>query len=263
MPPAPKTQPKPIEAPKKQGPPLYLVTFRGQYLNGNTEGGRSGFVNYETTVMMEEDMVEFNAQSIFAGVLAPIIMPQRFPDYRSLSTFNVVKTVREDGKPITNIKLLNRAELENLITREKLPINRGIYKDDEDLRQAILECAKDRQRFLHSQKKKEPSLIERDKFTSRALALNTITSTDDKEDANKTVNNQPTLDQVLDAERIAKEREKLRKQNKDLPAYDTPDIDKDHKAYSGGAQIMTDKLDQDEFPDGRHTVDGEPVNIGF
>lgn len=258
-------QAEPIQSPPKKQSDIYLVTFRGEYLSGNTEGGRSGFVAYETTVKMTKDMVEFNAQSIFAGVLAQTIMPKRFSDFRHLSTFNVVKTVREDGEEITNIKLLNRGELADLVERSKLPINLALYKDDEDLRQAILSCAKDKKKFLELQKQNAPKLIERDKYVAEALALNT----DDElngEDAAKTVNNAPSLKDVLDTkEQLDKKaRDAARELNKELDPYDTPDTDENKKSYSGGQKLMTDKLDQDTFPDGRHMVDGKEQDLaGF
>lgn len=262
MPPA-KTTPATKATPKKPSN-IYLVTFRGQYLNGNTEGGRSGFVNYQTTVKMTEEMVEFNAQSIFAGVLASTIMPQRYEDFRSLVTFNVVKTVREDGQPITNIKLLNRAELEDLIRRERMAVNVALYKDDEDLRQAILNYAKDKPKFLKLQQGLAPQLIERDKFAGEALALNAPElEQQDKNDVNKTVTNQPTLAEVVATKEKLDKKAKEKAIDRSLAAYDTPDTNKAKTDFVAGDQLMTDVLSQDEFPDGRHTIDGEPVNVGF
>jgi len=264
MPPSKQSTKTQIQSPKKDGPVIYLVTFRGQYLNGNTEGGRSGFVNYETTVRMSEAMVDFNSQSIFAGVLAPTIMPQRYPDYRSLSTFEVVKTVREDGAPITNIKQLNRAELESLVVREKLPINLAIFKDSEDLRQAILNCAKDKTKFLQQQKAQAPKLIERDKFVNEALALNPAPTLDGKEDTAAQVNSEPTLDEILKTKDALDKKAKAAKAiDPNLDPYDTPDTDKTLGSYKGGRELMTDVLSKDEFPDGRHSIDGAPVDVGF
>jgi len=263
----PKAQEQSTATPTLANPPkksnIHLVTFRGQYLNGDTSGGRSGFANYETTVRMTQEMVEFNAQSIFLAVLAPVIMPQRYEDYRSLSTYHVVRTVREDGQPITNIKLLNRAELDDLVRREGLPINLAIYKDDEDLRQAILTCAKDPQTFKQVQSKLAPKLIERDMYVSEALALNAIENEGNTEDVNKVVVNRPSLDDVLETKEQLEKKAKKRKADAALAPYDTPDTDKSKKDYKGGSELMTDKLDTDEFPDGRHTIDGEPVNVGF
>lgn len=260
----PETAPTPIQSPPKQQSNLYLVTFRGQYLNGNTDAGRSGFVNYETTVKMTEQMVEFNAQSIFAAVLAPVVMPQRYDDFRHLSTFHVVKTVREDGKQISNIKLLCRAELEDLVRREKLPVNLAVYKDDEDLRQAILLCGSDKVKFLKLQKLQAPKLIERDKYVSEALSLNAPELTDPKNDVSRTINSQPSLQDVLETKRALDKKAKEQKAiDKTLDPYDTPDVNKADNEYKGGQALMKDVLDQDEFPDGRHQVDGENVDVGF
>lgn len=253
---------------KTQAPPalksnIHLVTFRGQYLNGDTSGGRSGFANYEITVRMTQEMVEFNAQSIFVAVLAPVLMPQRYEDYRSLSTYHVVRTVREDGQPITNIELLNRAELDDLVRREGLPINLALYKDDADLRQAILACAKDPKMFKQVQSKLAPKMIERDVYVSEALALNAIENEGNAEDVNKIIVNRPSLTAVLETKEQLEKKAKKRKTDATLDPYDTPDIDKSKNEYKGGNELMTDKLSTDEFPDGRHTIDGEPINVGF
>lgn len=257
MPPA-KTQTKQptIKSTPKQQQPIYRVTFRGQYINGNTEAGKSGFVNYETTVRMEEDAANYNAQSIFAAQIAPIIMPRRFPDYRGLYTFEVIQVEREDGEPITNIFLLNFAELEALIIREKLPIHVALYKDQASLRDAILEYAKDKVSFLKGQQGQFGRLTERDQYLASSLALNL----DDEQLHDTPVLHTPSLDEVIKTKEVNDKRakEKAKQINKNLPRYTDNDTDA-QKEYDGGERLVTDKLDNDEFPDGRHTIDGKPV----
>jgi hypothetical protein len=155
---------------------IYFITFIGVYFNAKTPGENA--CNYEIEVPIsheqlmrtysikipidpknkndlpykEKKIIADSPLSLFRRDYAPIVMPQKYPDYQALQTFEI-KSVRSTHPDMLkeNIALMNFQSLVNYIEERELEIETGLYDDTGSLRNAIQQYKTDREGFLSIQ----------------------------------------------------------------------------------------------------------------
>lgn len=129
---------------------VYSVTMTGLYFCHTGDGKEQK--KYEETFRIDDDTIkQTGVRSSFARFWCPEFMPDKYPGYMAPATFNVADAQAEDGEPITNIELMNRAMLEQYIDDEELDIEIELYFDDDELREAIRTIDDDPTGFLQQQ----------------------------------------------------------------------------------------------------------------
>jgi hypothetical protein len=155
---------------------IYFITFIGVYFNAKTPGENA--CNYEIEVPIsheqlmrtytiripidpknkndlpykEKKIIADSPLSLFRRDYAPIVMPQKYPDYQALQTFEI-KSVRSTHPEMLkeNIALMNFQSLVNYIEERELEIEPALYDDAGSLRYAIQQYKTDREGFLSMQ----------------------------------------------------------------------------------------------------------------
>lgn len=131
---------------------IYRLRLVGLYFGASTDGTK--YCPFDVTVRLDNTMTEDEmAIAVFKRLLAPTLMKRKYPDYLGLAECIIAESEREDGKPIDNIFLMTRRQLEAFIEDDdKLDvIDVDLYEDDPALRQAVVDCRKDRESFIKMQ----------------------------------------------------------------------------------------------------------------
>lgn len=131
---------------------IYQLRLVGLYFAAAPEGTK--YCPFDIKVRMDSSMTEDDmAIAVFKRLIAPTLMKRKYPDYLGLAECTIAESMREDGKPIDNIFLMTRKQLEEYIEDEpKLDdIDVDLYEDDPSLRQAVVDCRKDRDAFVKMQ----------------------------------------------------------------------------------------------------------------
>lgn len=140
---------------KKTKEKVYDVTIAGEY-HAATEKGNE-LRPYEITVAMNQEHKDNGFLSVFKNLVAPRAMKQKYPDYNgSLHTHRLISAVdRDDPNGIPDDpSLMNMAQLFAFIEKNDLPVDADLYKDEDDLKQAVIECLQDEDGFEQAQNKR-------------------------------------------------------------------------------------------------------------
>jgi ribosomal protein S24E len=155
---------------------IYFITFIGIYFNAKTPGENA--CNYEIEVPIsheqlmrtytvripvsptnkndlpykEKKIIADSPLSLFRRDYAPIVMPNKYPDYQALQTFEI-KSVRSTHPEMLkeNIALMNFQKLTEYIGERELEIEPALYDDAGSLRAAIQQYKTDKEGFLSIQ----------------------------------------------------------------------------------------------------------------
>lgn len=131
---------------------VYHIVIKGQY--HCTEQGRAITKPYRVTVKMTGKHVAAGALSLFKNDVAPTVMPAKYPDFQGLYTHEVESHTVPEAPELEgqNLALLNRVELLAFLEDEELPIQPELFaKDNDQLRQAIMDCLENEEAFLKAQ----------------------------------------------------------------------------------------------------------------
>lgn len=154
---------------------IYFVTYSGIYYNAKTPGENA--CNYEIEIPISHEqllrtyaikipieakkgekpwkekwIIADSPLSLFRRDYAPIVMPEKYPDFQALATFEI-KAVRSTHPQMLkeNIALMNFQGLVDYIEERDLEIEPGLYDDPGSLRDAIKRYKHDREGFLTTQ----------------------------------------------------------------------------------------------------------------
>lgn len=91
--------------------------------------------------------------SPFVNAIAPKMMPKAFQDYLGLHTHFVegVKNLTHPGQEMEDPTIMGRAQLEEYVENENLPVEVELYQDVDALRQAVIDCEEDEESFKKQQ----------------------------------------------------------------------------------------------------------------
>jgi hypothetical protein len=137
--------PTPTQPKKKQqiDDTVYTITFGGVYL-ARGSGSTDSLIEkpYKITAKMTHAHVnQHGAKSTFKRFIAPKLMPLKYPDYSSLSTYHIIESSCDKPDLLAaNVNVLSREGLISYIESEQLPVNVHLYDDTDALRQAIIQC---------------------------------------------------------------------------------------------------------------------------
>lgn len=156
---------------KKQTPDntQYQVTITGTYFSKtNVEKP------YEYTAVMEHRHIKQGALSVFKNHIAPVRMPQLYPDYVNLATHEVKKCVNTNAPEDVpdNVLVMNREEILDYIDAEEYPIAVQLYEDTDQLRQAVLDYEEEPEAFLVNQAMLQKRKGDKMEMKHSLLALN-------------------------------------------------------------------------------------------
>lgn len=129
---------------------IYRLTFQG--VMKCREGADEVERTYELECNMNDKMVKDGPTYIFKNFIAPKHLPIKYPGYMSLVTYHLIRTACEDEEALeSNINLLDRPGLLKYIYEYGLPVIDNLYKDESELRTAIVDCLEDQESFERNQ----------------------------------------------------------------------------------------------------------------
>lgn len=134
----------------------YEITFEGDYFAA-AKGGLE-LRPYNVTLTMNEEHRQAGFLSVFKNVAAPALMRKKYPDYAdALATHRVVaiKDLAQPDLVIDDPKLMTFAEVIAFVSKNALPVNLTLYKDEDELKQAVVECLEDEDAFVEAQSKRQ------------------------------------------------------------------------------------------------------------
>jgi hypothetical protein len=142
-------------AKKQAAKTVYEVTVSGHYFGG--ENGQNLLKPYRVTLNMGQEHIEAGTLSVFKNQFAPKAMPAQYPDYTGLATHYLDSCINKaDPEQVpTDPALMNLGQLTALIEQNEMPVTIGLYADESELRQAIVECIEDEDAFRKQQDKRQ------------------------------------------------------------------------------------------------------------
>ncbi len=134
---------------------IYKVTVEGEYFK--TEHQRGELHPYEETVRMDESHREAGFVWAWKNLMAPAWMPKKYPGYTNLHTHRLVSVVdEEDPDTIPNDPMLMSIDqLIAFIRHNELPVDIGLYPDEDALKQAVIDCIRDEEIFVEGQNRRK------------------------------------------------------------------------------------------------------------
>jgi hypothetical protein len=141
---------------KTKAKKVYEVTIEGEY-HAHTKDGNV-LKPYSVSIKLGEEHKQAGFLSVFKNLVAGKVMKQKYPDYADgLYTHRLVKVVDlSDPESIPkDPSLMNLAQLTAFIQHNELPVQIGLYKDEDELRQAVIECLEDEEVFTQNQEKRK------------------------------------------------------------------------------------------------------------
>lgn len=254
-------------------PVIYVVDFFGSYYT--QEGTRDTVKNFELkNVKLNERMVNAGPLSCLKNEIAPTVMPRLYPDFKGLRKYHLGDAKRQDGQPITNIHLMNYAMIKALIKKDNLPIDISLYKNVEQLKQAVLDLVHDQLGFLRIQSERKKTMDPTAMLAAGIRELNPELFGENIDVGNQIIDpaTVPSIYAVLQT-KAQIEMQELR---------DAVLVDTNTTGYAGvtdprmNEQQVRGMIDQpggDSFPDGVPTEGGRPIknilgtgnipNLGF
>lgn len=133
---------------------VYEVTLHGiYYKEGGGSEGKAGFENYEITIKMNDKHKDAGFVSVFKNHVAGKLMPLHVKGYLGLYTHNLksVKNLTNPDAVNNDPTIMSLQELAGYVEYHELPIELGLYREREDLMQAVLDCEEDEDAFLKNQ----------------------------------------------------------------------------------------------------------------
>lgn len=138
--------------PKKK---TYDVNISGEYFAA-VKGGQE-LKPYNVTVRMNDDHKEAGFLSVFKNLVAPRMMRQQYPDYGDhLMTHRIISikdTENPDAIP-NEPQLMTLQQLMAFIQKNELPVDPGLYRDEDELKEAVIQCLEDEDVFEEAQAKR-------------------------------------------------------------------------------------------------------------
>lgn len=140
---------------KKTKEKVYGVRIAGDY-HAATEKGNE-LKPYDITVAMNDEHKSAGFLSVFKNLVAPRAMRQEYPDYADhLHTHRIISVVDRDDPDAfpddPNLMTLN--QLYAFIEKNDLPVEPDLYKDEDELKQAVIECLQDEDTFEETQNRR-------------------------------------------------------------------------------------------------------------
>ncbi len=157
---------------KKRQQRIYDVTIEGEYFKG--ENQTNTLAPYKETVRLNEDHREAGFLYVWKNLLASKWMPSRYPGYGGLHTHYLVSAVDiEDPEAVPNDpNLMSLDQLIAFIEFHGLPVITDLYRDEDGLRQAVIECIEDEEAFRSAQERRRTSQGHSVQLTSSLNDLN-------------------------------------------------------------------------------------------
>lgn len=246
---------------KNESDTVYKMSFSGSYFSNdnNAVGGTKAFG--PITIRMNERMVKEGPLSVFKNEIVPRRFPTIFTDFVEIATYKLNRTDTEDGSPIKNINLMNRAELEALIKNEEdVMIDIALYKNAEELRQALFDFIEDESGFLYNQSIRRTKISATAKLVPDILELNPDLVEDTKliaTDDDVVHNEIPSLADIL----VTKKKIELEEARAEAKAAMARDINTTGVDINTAKNVQVrgavDTISQDTFPDGKPTYAGK------
>lgn len=192
---------------------IYRLTFQG--VMKCREGADEVERTYELECNMNDKMVKDGPTYIFKNFIAPKHLPIKYPGYMSLVTYHLIRTACEDEEALeSNINLLDRPGLLKYIYEYGLPVIDNLYKDESELRTAIVDCLEDQESFERNQETLQKLRGKAPQDQSEVDELNPIGGTIEETKTAKTRRSKPqavkdlevaALEEELDAAKAADE----------------------------------------------------------
>lgn len=160
---------------------VYTIKFGGNYFANDVDGLTQKA--YTLTVKMKHEHVnKEGAKSVFKNVIAPKLMPQKYPDYVSLATYHILASECDRPELLEgNLKLLTTDGLLSYIENEELDINVHLYDNEDDLRNAIISYQEDPDMYQKAEEILAAKLGKKLELKGDVLSLNKELSDDDFE----------------------------------------------------------------------------------
>jgi len=141
---------------KKPKSTIYAVTIAGEYFAAVTNGNE--LRPYEVTVNMSEAHKQAGFLSTFKNLVAARVMPIQYPNYGGGLASHRIISVFDTANPdaiINDPTLMTLPQLVAFIEKNGLPVTLALYKDEDDLKQAVVDCLEDEETFIEAQDKRQ------------------------------------------------------------------------------------------------------------
>lgn len=141
---------------KKPKPTVYEVTIAGEYFAAVTNGNE--LRAYQVTVKMSQAHKEAGFLSTFKNLVADRVMRTQYPDYGGGLASHRIVSVFDTANPdaiINDPTLMTLPQLIAFIEKNGLPVTLALYKDEDDLKQAVVDCLDDEETFVEAQDKRQ------------------------------------------------------------------------------------------------------------
>jgi len=155
--------------------PVYIAEVYGEI--NVMKNGVLQPVAYEYSFKFLHSMLqERSALSIFKNEVAPLHFPQLFPGFQAVLTHYLreVQCPEDPRRVAENPVLLNRVGLIEFIDDYGLPVEAPLYQDDDQLRQAVLDCIDDEEVFVIQQRRRKEKYGTSAEVRAALMELNPI-----------------------------------------------------------------------------------------
>lgn len=150
----------------------YEVTITGDYFAATTGG--TELKPYSVTINMSEEHRLAGFLSVFKNILAPRVMPTKYEKYTGLATHRIA-AVKDHDDPNAippDPKLMTLPQLTAFISKNELPVNVSLYKDEDQLKRAVIDCLRDEDSFIEAQDKRKDIYGGQIEMANELAALN-------------------------------------------------------------------------------------------
>lgn len=151
---------------------IYKVTVEGEFFK--SEHDKSQLHPYHEEMRMNTEHKEAGFLWVWKNILAPQTMPRKYPGFTGLHTHRLLSVV-DEAEPDTipnDPTLMSLDQLIAFIKHNELPVDIGLYPDEDALKQAVIDCLSDEETFVEGQGRRKEVRGNAVELASSLAALN-------------------------------------------------------------------------------------------